>query len=283
MRVSLENPAPVSVIIPCWRCAETIERAVASVAAQSWVPAEVILIDDASGDDTLPRLHEIAQNHPQDWIKIISLPKNAGPGIARNAGWEAATQPYIAFLDADDAWHPQKIELQIKWMVENPEVVLSGHTTISLAVSLPPVAADSLIQSPVEGLAPPIPATLTAMLIANRFHTRSVVLRRTLPLRFHGKDFAEDYLLWLQTVADGHLCVHFDTALAYSFRPEFSAGGYSGFLWQQEKRELRAIHLLHKTGRLPPLKFCVFSLWSLIKYLRRVWIAGRRQPSHDLS
>ncbi len=283
----MENPAPVSVIIPCWRCAETIGRAVASVAAQSWLPAEIILIDDASGDDTLPRLHEIAQNHPQDWIKIIALPKNAGPGIARNAGWEVATQPYIAFLDADDAWHPQKIELQIKWMMENSDAVLSGHTTISLpislAVSLPPVAADPLIQPPVETLAPPTSATMTAMLIANRFHTRSVVLRRALPLRFHGKEFAEDYLLWLQTVADGHLCVHFDTALAYSFRPEFSAGGYSGFLWQQEKRELRALNLLHKTGRLHPLKFCVFSLWSLIKYLRRVWIADRRQPSNDLS
>ncbi len=61
--------APVSVIIPCYRCASTIQRAVQSVSNQTQKPVEVILVDDASGDDTLAALHELAQQN-SDWIKL---------------------------------------------------------------------------------------------------------------------------------------------------------------------------------------------------------------------
>ena len=120
--------AKVSVVIPCYRCADTIARAVTSIAEQTSRPAEVILVDDCSGDDTLATLYELQAEYPQGWVKVIESPKNAGPGTARNLGWEAATQAYIAFLDADDSWHPQKIEMQYGWMSKNPEVALTGHT-----------------------------------------------------------------------------------------------------------------------------------------------------------
>jgi len=61
--------APVSVIIPCYRCASTIQGAVQSVSNQTQKPVEVILVDDASGDDTLAALHELAQQN-SDWIKL---------------------------------------------------------------------------------------------------------------------------------------------------------------------------------------------------------------------
>src|SRR5438309_8195778 len=110
--------APVSVIIPCYRCAATIERAMLSVAEQSVRPAEAILIDDASGDNTFAVMEKI-RNKYGDWIRIVALPMNQGAAAARNAGWHAATQPYIAFLDADDAWHPRKIEIQYGYMQQH--------------------------------------------------------------------------------------------------------------------------------------------------------------------
>src|SRR5262245_23141860 len=128
--LSTPEPASVSVVIPCWRSARTIQRAVASVAAQSLAALEVVLVDDASGDDTLSVLNSIRAGCTQGWIKVIALPKNGGPGPARNAGWDAARGEYVAFLDADDAWHPRKLELHIGWLMAHPEVVLSGHRSV---------------------------------------------------------------------------------------------------------------------------------------------------------
>ena len=123
---------PVSVIVPCYCCAATIETAIESVARQTARPAEVILVDDASGDDTVAALRRLHHRHGADWMKVIRQEQNGGPSVARNAGWAMATQPYLAFLDADDSWHPRKVELQYGWMAAHPEVALTGH---SVAVS----------------------------------------------------------------------------------------------------------------------------------------------------
>lgn len=63
---------PVSVVIPCYRCADTIERALLSVARQSAVPEAVILIDDLSGDDTLDQLYRLQRRYPAGWISVIA-------------------------------------------------------------------------------------------------------------------------------------------------------------------------------------------------------------------
>ena len=115
---------PVSVIIPCYRCADTIKRALGSVIAQTLPPEEIILIDDFSNDDgvTLTTLNYLRQMHQKTSIKIVLLDKNSGPGSARNAGWKEASQPYLAFLDADDSWHPKKLEIQYQWMVAHGRI-----------------------------------------------------------------------------------------------------------------------------------------------------------------
>src|SRR5690606_11478324 len=105
----------------------TVVRAVASVDAQTLLPAEVILVDDSSGDGTLNVLYSLQEKYTPGWIKVLALPENVGAGEARNAGWEMATQDYIAFLDADDSWHPQKIEIQYEWMRSHIDVSFTGH------------------------------------------------------------------------------------------------------------------------------------------------------------
>ena len=105
----------VSVIIPCYQCTSTIQRAVDSVAQQSLLPREVILVDDASDDETLEMLYSIQKSYGSNWVKVLSLKTNGGPSLARNAAWELVDSSYVAFLDADDSWHPQKIEIQFSW------------------------------------------------------------------------------------------------------------------------------------------------------------------------
>jgi teichuronic acid biosynthesis glycosyltransferase TuaG len=255
------NVAPVSVVIPCWRCSTTIERAVSSVAAQTLRPAEVLLIDDASGDTTLENLHRVAAAYPQGWVKVLSLSQNAGPGGARNLGWDESTQPWLAFLDADDAWHPAKLEHQWRWLEDYPGAVLCGHGTA--------VAAHDHDHPQLPAQTRGWRVSFLHMLVSNRFPTRSVLLRRSLPYRFGSGDVTEDYLLWLQVMLGGHACYRIESPLAMSFREENSPGGYSGQLWRHEKRELRAWLALRRLGAISGLTAGIALTWSLIKYLRR--------------
>lgn len=258
--------APVSAVVPCWRSGATIHRALASIVDQTLRPAEVLLVDDASGDNTLDTLHALAAQYPHGWIKVIGLEQNLGPGGARNVGWEHASQPLLAFLDADDAWHPRKIEMQYSWMLSYPDVALCGHGT---------VVAGANEQYP--ELSPKPRAwrvDFWKMLVSCRFPTRSVMLKRELPFRFEGKHVTEDYLLWLQVLQSGYKCYRIDAPLAVSFRPDFSPGGYSGQLWRHEKRELAAWRALRKQRLIGPITLAAALSWSLIKYLRRVAVAA---------
>lgn len=257
--------APVSVIIPCYRCRETVERALNSVLNQSLQPTEILLVDDASGDDTLGLLYELEKLHAPI-VKAISLEQNGGPGPARNSGWESATQPWLAFLDADDAWHPRKLEIQWDWIESHPEVVLCGHAS---------QFSTGRIDFPVEDTSVAVRLSPRQMLISNRLPTRSVMLRRDLPFRFQGRNVTEDYLLWLEIITAGLPAYRLEACLAYSLRPDFSPGGYSGQLWIHEKREIAALKALRAKGKLSWLAFVLSSGWSIVKFLRRLWLMRR--------
>lgn len=95
--------------------------------AQTCQPVEVILVDDASGDDTLSVLRAQQAKFEPGWINLLALEQNQGAASARNAAWAVASQPFVAFLDADDAWHFRKLEIQFAYMAANPDVVLCGH------------------------------------------------------------------------------------------------------------------------------------------------------------
>jgi glycosyltransferase involved in cell wall biosynthesis len=107
-RTQLEDgAAPVSVVVPCYRCADTIGASVASIAAQTLLPAEVLLVDDCSGDGTLEALHGVASQHRAGWVKVLTSPRN-GDHRRRAILAGRTPQEYIAFLDADDTGHPPR-------------------------------------------------------------------------------------------------------------------------------------------------------------------------------
>ncbi|WP_342733614.1 glycosyltransferase family A protein [Bradyrhizobium sp. B117] len=100
----------VSVVIPAYNAQEFIERTLHSALAQTHLNLEVLVIDDGSTDRTLDIVQRLARADAR--VKIFSIP-NAGVAEARNFGLRNSAGGYVAFLDADDLWHPNKIEAQL--------------------------------------------------------------------------------------------------------------------------------------------------------------------------
>lgn len=99
----------VSVVIPAYNSRDTVQQAVATARAQTLRPTQIIVVDDASKDDTVQQLEAIGGPD----LVIVRCPKNGGGGAARNRGIEHATGDVVAFLDADDLWAPNKLANQM--------------------------------------------------------------------------------------------------------------------------------------------------------------------------
>jgi len=116
----------ISVIIPAYNAAKTINAALRSVLNQSMTDYEVILIDDGSTDGTALITWHMREQFIDQGIKLhIVSQANQGVSIARNRGVCEATGQYIAFLDADDVWHKTKLESHIAHHESKPEIGLS--------------------------------------------------------------------------------------------------------------------------------------------------------------
>ncbi|MDO9204845.1 glycosyltransferase family 2 protein [Methylotenera sp.] len=269
--------APVSVIIPCYRCADTIQRAVDSVVAQTLPPQEIILVDDFSNDKkkTLNALNRLQHEYQGLNIKILCLENNSGPGSARNAGWHASTQLYLAFLDADDSWHPKKLEIQYQWMAAHSNVVLSGHSSVSLTMGA------SMQDLPEKLVSHRV--TRNDLLISNRFPTRSVMLKRELSFRFiPGKRYSEDYLLWLTVVCSNQDATFLKMPMAYSYKKEFGDGGLSGDLWKFQQGELDTYKRLCKNNYISFFALIFLYIFSFLKFFRRWSIVQWRVLGNDI-
>ncbi|MEZ0130093.1 glycosyltransferase family 2 protein, partial [Flavobacterium sp. LBUM151] len=107
----------VSIITPTFNAEKFIRVTIESVQNQSYQNWEMILVDDASTDETVSIIKEFAKKDNR--LKLTELPKNSGNGYARNIALEKATGKYIAYLDADDLWFPMKLENQIKFLKNN--------------------------------------------------------------------------------------------------------------------------------------------------------------------
>ncbi|MDE6883018.1 MAG: glycosyltransferase family 2 protein [Lachnospiraceae bacterium] len=109
----------VSVIIPTYNRADMIKRAIDSVLRQTYRSYEVIVVDDGSADDTGSVIADIQDAR----IRYIALMENQGVAHARNVGIREARYDYIAFLDSDDEWMPDKLELQMRMFRNSSEEI----------------------------------------------------------------------------------------------------------------------------------------------------------------
>lgn len=107
----------VSIITPTYNCGKFIARTIDSVLGQSYKNWEMIIVDDCSTDDTKEVVAEYVEK--DDRIKYHVLEKNSGAAVARTTAMNLANGKYMAFLDSDDIWLPEKLEKQISFMEEN--------------------------------------------------------------------------------------------------------------------------------------------------------------------
>ena len=266
--------APVSVIIPCYQAGKFLARAVNSVLKQSLQVSEIIIVNDGSTDNTLNIANKFAFDH-KDLILVISFNFNKGVSVARNAGWNAVSQKYIAFLDADDTWHPSKIEIQYNFFLSNPNCALVGHnhyiklTKSNVLVELFPKKAKAIKLSKID------------MLLFTPFATPTAMLKTEISYRFNpNMKFAEDYLLWLQIVFSGQDVRKILMPLTTTYKFDYGQYGLSRDLIKMEKGVHQAYFFLFRDKLITRLALIFIILFSTLKFFIRVFVSFIRNLSN---
>jgi glycosyltransferase involved in cell wall biosynthesis len=125
--------ALVSVIIPTYNRAETVSRAIDSVLDQSHDDLEVLVVDDGSTDDT----ESVLESYDDERVRPIYHETNQGANVARNTGIEHARGKYVAFLDSDDEWRPEKLEAQLDLLEKRSEEWVAAYCGFSFELTSP--------------------------------------------------------------------------------------------------------------------------------------------------
>ena len=231
---TLETPL-VSVIIPTFNRARLIVRTIESVLAQSYQNMEIIVVDDASTDNT----GAVVQHISDPRIKYFQLETNGGPSKARNAGVEQARGEFVAFLDSDDEWDPQKIELQlaaIKQQADPYHVVCYTQATV--------VGNDSSYLLPTRGITKGEPVG-DYVLCGNDglIQTSSVMLSHELAIAYPfptDQTIFEDWDLFLRLDNDGVKWLYLDQPLIHwhndAREDRLTSSQHDGSVWLEEHK-----------------------------------------------
>lgn len=185
----------VSVIMPFFNASKTIEESIKTILNQTFTGWELILIDDFSNDNTVEKVNPFLENNANK-IFLIRNTSNYGVSKSRNIGVNYAKGKYLAFLDSDDLWEPDKLKLQIAFHTSNPKIKIS-HTDFSVFDSINVFNSKSKVNSQ------KISGCLTNTLYqSNVIGTLTVILEKSLFLQVNGFDenlkIAEDYDLWIR-------------------------------------------------------------------------------------
>jgi glycosyltransferase involved in cell wall biosynthesis len=187
----------VSVIMPAYNARRFIDDALKSALNQTLTDVEIIVVDDGSKDDTA---EHVRRNYPQ----VLCFTKtNGGASSARNYGMEKSTGEFIAFLDADDAWHPEKLEAQVALMRAYPDAQLCRT-----GLSEDPISPNTSILGRTPGAVPPhqLTKTFAESFFNPFFATSAVMIKRSAYERVGNFDtrlkVSEDVDYYLRVLVD---------------------------------------------------------------------------------
>ncbi len=254
----------ISVIVPAYNAKDTILGALRSALAQTRPPAEIIVVDDGSHDGTADL---IEQELPE--VRVLRQ-ANAGPSAARNTAAEAAQGDWLAFLDADDLWLPQKLEVQLAALQNAAEVGMCSSDWVRQESKAPPIPdLDALPQHRI---------TFDDIVRLNRFQTSTVLVRKDLWRAVGGFrtaiDGTEDWDFWMRVsrlTDDLHLSwplvIYRDEGLSYS---------------KNSRRVYEAMHRMLKEmgppdGPIPPGPYRRLIAWHDVRFAYAFWRQGRKQ------
>lgn len=199
----------ISIIMPAYNSAQYIEQSIESVLKQSYKNWELIVVDDCSVDDTYKIVEKLCLN--EERIKLFRLNANSGVAMARNFAINVSRGKYIAFLDSDDLWLPDKLEKQLKLMREKNAVIsytayrqFSGEKLGKLVFVPEQVTYKQLLKGNVMGC-------LTVMLDKERLGNLQMKKARH-----------EDYILWLDILKQENIAYGLQEDLARYRKSETS-------------------------------------------------------------
>ncbi|ASV76489.1 Putative glycosyl transferase [Thermogutta terrifontis] len=175
-------PPRISVVIPVYNGAKYLREALASVMEQTYKPFEIIVVDDGSTDGSADIAKSFAEN-----IIVLSQ-ANRGESAARNLGINAASGDWIAFLDADDIWHPKKLERQSVHCTAETDCIHTNFFYFGICEG----------KVDVSSIAKEVRYSIPHVAVHNPFRISSVVIRKDLPVRFpEWTQDGEDLLFFL--------------------------------------------------------------------------------------
>lgn len=188
------SPPLVSVIMPAYNAEKYIDEAIGSVVNQTLTNWELIVIDDCSSDLTYQKAQEQARKDSR--ICVVQNDSNSGVARTRNRGIDLAQGAYIAFLDSDDVWHPEKLHRQLKKMTDTDAQI--GYCSYAIiGATGEKVKADYLV---------PEHMTFDDILKENAIQCSAMLIRADVVKRFkfNTEYFHEDYVLGLQILKNGY-------------------------------------------------------------------------------
>ncbi len=195
MKTSRRDPL-VSVVMPAFNVERFITRSVESVLGQTFPDFEIVVVDDGSTDKTVEMLLPFSDHR----LRIIKQ-AHSGSSAARNVGVELTTGPYIAFLDGDDLWAPEKLDRHVKFLEDHPEVDLTfSHSHVIDENGLSTGRVSRLVHGYIS---------FRRLLIENVVHNGSAVVMRRDAIERAGRfdvtlPSAVDHDLWLRVALARH-------------------------------------------------------------------------------
>ncbi len=194
----------VSIIIPTYNSSLFIKRTIESVIDQTFKDWELLIADDCSTDETFKIVEEIAKENNK--IKIFKTPKNSGgPALSKNIAMEKAQGEYIAFLDHDDEWLPEKLEKQIEYFKENKDKKIGLVSCGANLINEKGICFSQYNPNKVKYSFPDI-------LLRNPIYSNSsVMIKREVIDLVGGRDtdmkYSEDWDMWIRIAKAGYdLC-----------------------------------------------------------------------------
>lgn len=253
----------ISAIIPVCNSGLSALKSIQSVINQTHACTEIIVINDGSTDNSLEVIENVYKNNKQ--VKIYST-KNNGAAEARNHGVHQSTSDLIAFLDSDDTWHVNKIEIQIAVLERNKDLMLLGSLTNMKGFRALNDSNEYLIF-----------IDLKKLLFKNYFQTSSVILFKSIFKKVDGfpknRRFAEEGDLYLKVCAQ-YKCAYINEILVnYSNGKDgYGVSGLSANLLQMEKGELLNIKNCWSRNDAHKLIMISAFIFSVLKFIRRLVI-----------
>lgn len=245
----------ISVVIPYYNSSDIIERTLESVKNQTYLPKEVIIIDDCS--DTIHSLDFITKKdffYPFELI-IIKHKENLGASAARNTGIKASKQDYIAFLDADDCWIEKKLEIQIG-LIGNFDLLFCNYCESKSDINEIKLNNAKTIK----------PVNYFQILKKNLSPVTLLVKRKSIIMfdaRFRRCD---DFKMSMEALAEGRSLGYLDLDVSYGFKKSIGGGGLTKSLSKMSLSFLKAcIYIIYER---PKMFFTVlpFIFFEIIKF-----------------